>query len=503
MYQIKLQSFPNREMRATLTKIRGASPARAPLGSDEGESPSTPTSPRVLDISSELETPPLPVRRRARFGLNARRTIIRAGGALQEFDATPTHYLFFTGTLPGSTPRAMAAISAEASWIIHRFKAWIAKRLTSKFDFYVWEMQKRGAIHLHYCLYCPDAALRLYFRENFHEEWCRLMDGVGARQGTNVYQKGFGDGRSTRREVVQAYCQEVRTSVCGYMAKYCSKGDSKNDSRWERYFPKRWWGCSRPLLALLREKSAERVIQITSLSEARRLLYKFQDELAPLALKVHSYYHRAGLGQSTITYFLGASWQMAKKMVSKKFALVSAAEAGTFSSPPYLQRCLAEVSDVMLGLKKVCPAFGFGEAPLLVEKLANLRTLSSLHTPDSLREWHYLFTTLSLEITPMRIGKYLSLVEMERYRLLLRSFWKIRDSGYDRGNWDADRCYELSRFLYHRVPRKYSGTTTSESGRGTRGGSSESGTPELPLSPLQLELELDGIPPLGGDRRGR
>lgn len=504
MYSLRINSYPNREIRFTLAKIRDRHP-----GCDRSEfgevSAAVPPSPAALDISSKLETGRNPVPRAAsRFGLAAKRTLMRIGGALNQYDIVPSHCLFFTGTLPGGTPAAMAAIARDASWVVHRLKAWIARSVPAKFDFYVWELQKRGALHLHYCLYCPDALIRDRLRLGFHEEWCRLMDGLSERNGCDCYQKGFGDGRSTARYKVQAYCQEVRQSVAAYMSKYCSKTAGQNDSKWQKYWPKRWWGCSRPLLHLMHSYSTEEVIEITTLKRAETLLSNWRDDLASLAVQAYQYRHKVGLGITAVSYHLDGSWKLARDYLSMKVSRKESSQMDQQLRSSFYFKVLQETTILALSYRSASPRF---KLPLIESRVKSLRSLASdpsMLTCTDMRRWAKELRELSLSCTLNHAQKFMTATSWERLRSMTRSLWRIQDSGLNHGAPTVENCYEISRILFSECRNDIRSTTDSDNGAVTpqtdQRPCSAGADPSLPR---QLELELSGSNIVGGGGGGR
>jgi hypothetical protein len=173
----------------------------------------------------------------------------------------PSEILFFTGTIPGTGAAQYEAIANWSSWIVHRLKAWVGRRLQSKWDFYAWELQKRGALHIHYAVHAPDPQIRFEIRSEIKNEWIRLLQQVSEKTGVDVFRntkRGF--SHADNLGMVQADCQEVEKSVGAYLGKYLSKATSGKNSTGV-FAPCRWWGVSRPLREL--EKSFRRSLRLT------------------------------------------------------------------------------------------------------------------------------------------------------------------------------------------------------------------------------------------------
>ncbi|MGL5936070.1 MAG: rolling circle replication-associated protein [Cetobacterium sp.] len=266
-----------------------------------------------LDISGELETtgsekPPKPgfggIPRRTNFGTYARRQLLRCGGVFDKIDTNPGHSIFLTGTLPGSTDEAKQAIANYSSYIIHGLKAWVNKYVPGKLDFYVWELQKRGALHLHYAVYVPNEVARNYLLSEFRNEWERILCSVCVMSGVDVWRRDSTYTHADDKSVLQAYAQTVDKSVAAYLSKYCSKESSKYCSNHSlKYFPVRWWGCSRPLLAKLREMSETHDIPISSVAQARRTYDLLTDDCERHSIFSYAYKDKVGTGVNFVSYY--------------------------------------------------------------------------------------------------------------------------------------------------------------------------------------------------------
>lgn len=242
--------------------------------------------------------------KRTKFGIYAKRTLLRVGGAIDKFDPNSGNGVFLTGTLPGSTHAAKRTIADWSAYIVHRLKAWIAKYVKAKLDFYVWELQKRGALHLHYYLYVPDPIARKRILAGFKAQWIKLLENVCAKSGVDVFKKTAAFSHRGKFDNIQAYAQEVTKSVAAYLAKYCSKEASKPNSKvTSGYYPSRWWGASRPLLALLREMTHTTEVLFASYPKARSKYEEFNSLLEQHSIKGYRYGDKVGFGLNHVFYY--------------------------------------------------------------------------------------------------------------------------------------------------------------------------------------------------------
>lgn len=207
---------------------------------------------------------------RTKFGTNGRRTILRSGGCFSACKVPSREVMFLTGTLPGGTFEAKLAIAAHSSWVVHQLKEWLKQFVVSAWSLYVWELQKRGALHIHYAVWVPDAGSRIRIWARFKGWWFDLMTRLSQRAGVDVFERAGGRGTwANSPDVVQADVQVCRKCPSAYISKYVSKGKSKSHADVGpgdvgEPWPVQWWGVSRPLQAKMRELSF--VTEVTDLN---------------------------------------------------------------------------------------------------------------------------------------------------------------------------------------------------------------------------------------------
>lgn len=247
--------------------------------------------------------------RKTQFGLNARRTILRCGGAVDRCHE-PNESVFMTGTLPGSSSAAMRAIAEWSSYLVHRLKAWINKYAPTTFSMYAWEFQKRGALHLHYVAVIPDPVRRLLILDRFKEEWIRLLENVGEYAGVDMFEHADGSSWQNAKEVTQAHAVQCEKSVAAYLSKYLSKQEDECTSE---YYPTRWWGCSRPLLAKLRELTVSVEIDKLGSGRAASIYQDIKSVIDQVSTTVYQYRDRVGCAINLAAYipkkWLEATWK--------------------------------------------------------------------------------------------------------------------------------------------------------------------------------------------------
>lgn len=295
MHRVKLEHFPNGELRLTSSPVRAEvfSYAEDEISSPSQELAAGPTLslPANSELSARAGFGGLPTK--TAFGNNARRSLLRAGGALDKSGIPATELIFLTGTLPGSTPAAMVAIAQWSGYLVDRLKSWLSKMEGDRLEFYCWELQKRGALHLHYCVYLKDPKNQRLLLAKFHDYWCKLLENVCKKSGVDVFERDDGGTWRDCWQVVRADAQRVYRSAAAYMAKYCSKGSGEDIG--VGMCPSRWWGVSRPLINLVRSLTITKEYICTNVNSSKKAWEKNCHIIEENCHKVYSYRSKCGL----------------------------------------------------------------------------------------------------------------------------------------------------------------------------------------------------------------
>lgn len=190
--------------------------------------------------------------RRTHFGLRGRRKIMRSGGVL---DGLPGCRAAMTFTLPGSGMAAYQTMADYSGYIANRLKTWLYDQMPKGSPvlwFFVWELQKRGALHIHLCVHCEGMREYYKLKRKAKDAWIIILESVESRTGIPMFLSPKGFDWRRKRKKIQVDVQKVRHTVGAYFAKYCSKGSDQAEKHIERGLrPSRWWGCSRQLSRLL------------------------------------------------------------------------------------------------------------------------------------------------------------------------------------------------------------------------------------------------------------
>lgn len=317
MYRIVAYSFPNNEIRIQRSQL--PAPKKRSPSDENGQVECELLAPADHAVWKSLEkNPPLslgsnskPERHSAgygelpqkptTFGLNAKRSLIRSGAAMDD-DCPPAECLFLTGTLPGSTDSAFCAIAAYSGYIVNGLKAWIAKYVSAKLDFYCWEYQKRGALHLHYCVHVPDESVRNFILASFREWWIECLHRVGRNSNSDLFRRDTNYSHLSDLSKVRAVAEVCRKSPSRYLAKYLSKSVTPSKGSGRFFTPSRWSGTSRPLKALLATKSFVCEIIEGGYQSIRKKWESVKHVYATSESVIYEYKHKFGMGETVICY---------------------------------------------------------------------------------------------------------------------------------------------------------------------------------------------------------
>lgn len=184
-----------------------------------------------------------------------RKRVIRLGGALDRY-AYELGWVrcFVTLTCPGSSDRAVEGFSAWTGKILHTIHNWIGKKILRTSGrkecvrMHVWELQRRGAEHLHAVYVVPPVVFDSIKKE-IKEWWSNLLGRLSDETGIDFFERGDGKGSwRGNTDVLQVKVEKVEKSVGAYLSKYIGK-ELKPGSRVARFLkvarPARLWGASK------------------------------------------------------------------------------------------------------------------------------------------------------------------------------------------------------------------------------------------------------------------
>lgn len=201
-------------------------------------------------LSQSREDPTRPVKP-TRFGRNARHRLLEAG-ALCEIERSNGHEgCFVTFTLPGSTQWAYAQLSKWSGIIVNRILQVLRDYQWQETYFYVWELQKRGALHLHLFVQVPQGEDPFRLEHPLKAAWYSALGAIPSDDSHCMFRHRDGNYCTASGYWRYDY-QLVAKGVANYLSKYVSKEAGSNldehlASGVRAYYPRRWWGMSRSL----------------------------------------------------------------------------------------------------------------------------------------------------------------------------------------------------------------------------------------------------------------
>lgn len=204
---------------------------------------------------------------------SARATIYEAGCVFDAYYKDKTYLT--TCTLPGSDVLLYLRLATESGYIIDRLS-----KAIKKYDclhYFVWEWQKRGALHLHYALANHDIQMARNAAYTIEYEWFELLLELGTKYSEDFFKSDKAPGGSwvNNPSKWQSKVELVTKSVSRYLSKYLSKANCEFQPKFG--FPSRWWGCSK----LLRNAVSEHRVSVT-LEGTNNLLETLYCEYADL-----------------------------------------------------------------------------------------------------------------------------------------------------------------------------------------------------------------------------
>ncbi|MGL5808569.1 MAG: rolling circle replication-associated protein, partial [Nocardioides sp.] len=206
----------------------------------------------ALDISNEFHLKPKDkirggwgkLSQPTTFGKNARHRLLESGAIIDKECGLNAWEI--TCTIPGNTRAAFRTVAEHTGWIMNELTREI-RRAKCQLWFYVWELQKRGALHLHLCVADPSMDLSS-LASRLESRWWELLQSLCTRTETDVFAKSSKKTWRFTPAVWRSHIAPIKKSVAAYFSKYAGKtalptSSPKTSNR--VYTPSRWWGCSR------------------------------------------------------------------------------------------------------------------------------------------------------------------------------------------------------------------------------------------------------------------
>lgn len=267
MYESIARLYPDGSVRYSWFKLRGSdydpfagdpsddndppvNPAPAPdspIGSEATSSSLTDSPKSRLKIAAPDRT--TTKKRFIPFTRKKRQNIQQRLAALDTI-AGPKEVVLLTGTLPGSTPESLSLIAEYSAEIVKKLHRWIRYVSDSEHWLYVWELQKRGALHIHFAVLEKDPLKRAALVSRFRDKWIEILQSFGRENALCFFARAKGGNHLDDLSKVQADATEIDRSVRNYLSKYLSKSAYGVEDNKHLFSPRQWSRCSKELLSL-------------------------------------------------------------------------------------------------------------------------------------------------------------------------------------------------------------------------------------------------------------
>jgi hypothetical protein len=232
----------------------------------------------------KTDIPLLPTKKK--FTRQARHKILAAAGSLEKAGYLPNQFIFFTGTLPGTSSRACEGLARYSRYLVNRLKQWLRDSGCYS-TFNTWEFQKRSnvrgryrltpALHLHLVAVFPSDFDYSYIVDNINEKWFDILDDISSASPFDLYEDDvrLGGGSKSRfdKSVLDNCCKTIicEKSPAAYLSKYVGKTSSKESCDIEEYcrqygiplfYPSSWWSISNELRSLIEFSTASFLVRV-------------------------------------------------------------------------------------------------------------------------------------------------------------------------------------------------------------------------------------------------
>lgn len=208
-------------------------------------------------IGGRLRTKPLA----SRF-TTAGKNMVRDGVHISEHQTSGDGYML-TLTFPGGTNEGFQVMAFASGYIVDRVNRFLRYRVHRGVFSYVWELQKRGAPHLHYVFRVPRGTVQASFVAEVKALWYRVLCDVTEDTRVDMFERKEGGTWLAKPEVLQVDMRPIAESYSKYLSKYLSKTASKSGAQ-NKWCPGRWWGVSAPCRKLIHAARLEVIFPVAS-----------------------------------------------------------------------------------------------------------------------------------------------------------------------------------------------------------------------------------------------
>lgn len=257
--QSKPDSLKLRRVLSTIAKKRSPIGLRSDMKSYERPVRSLPP----LDITkkSQRSLEPKP---RAGFGHppkpksftnSSGQKLRECGAAIDHIQPDLNKTYCVTLTLPANHEQAFKTLSDYSAYCINRLFQPLRRTYgESLLWFFVWEYQRRGALHLHIAVSHDKEGIAAEASQLLISQWIKVLQDISTKSGVCMFANKSGSACTLRR-FWQLDAQPMKKGLGRYFSKYAGKKESKQSWYCQKYPVSRFWGCCYALKKIIKDLS--------------------------------------------------------------------------------------------------------------------------------------------------------------------------------------------------------------------------------------------------------
>lgn len=199
--------------------------------------------------------------------------------------------IFLTGTIPGSGAVIAQTVAMYSGWLLNRVKQWFRDGFSQDYSvFAVWELQKRGMLHIHLCVCSMEKPVLNTFLKEWKQRWNSLLLELSALSNCDVFRKNSSWTWQCSLDQTQQDAQWLSKNPSRYLSKYLSKGSRLAGTQSE-FHPSRWWSVDRKTAAEARAARMRAILAGASVSELLAVVKTWFEAAQGTAERVFEFKH--------------------------------------------------------------------------------------------------------------------------------------------------------------------------------------------------------------------
>lgn len=249
------------------------------------------------------------------FGKNARHRLLEAGAIMDSLFGK--NVCEVTCTIPGSTRDSFRTVSQYSGWIMNRITQIVRRSKHNPGWFYVWELQERGALHLHFAIGCSELSDAVHLAQEIEFKWFELLLELKDKTNVDIFRKNAWWTWRDKPQKWKSHVLPVYQSVAAYFSKYVGKSSNSNTGNIKQYAPARWWGSSQSIKRGIENARIKIAIEVSLPNVGMALAFLRDAFLSFPCLKTYRY--DFDLGTSRSGAILGGGWREISYYEDKQF----------------------------------------------------------------------------------------------------------------------------------------------------------------------------------------